>query len=943
MGHRRFIVGSLALGSSCALVLGASAAVSGSSPDLSAGSPGSPTSTVDVSAGLETGSQWINTVAPQFEAPTLQDVKATPGALKATTLQQTALEQAWEYDRKNAGGNPKAARQLARAEQTAIRTGKSPRQIKQAKDSQVAKLLTILVEFNPDANDDFSGVMVPKTVFEDRTCVPGDVQNGPLHNNIPNPADAPFPDNNTFWVPDFSSEHFNKLLYTSEGITERVRPDLTGPDGEPGIDISGYTMRNHYLEMSKGAYSVEGAATPWVTVAHSEAWYGADRCTQDEQGNWVAGPPQRMVGHPDNPRGPGQLAIDAVVALQEQVPDFPFEEYDIEDQFDRDGDGDLFEPDGFIDHVVLVHAGEDKSGGGGTEGVYAIWAHSSDVPGGAPIPGTDLRLENYIVQPEDSGVGVFSHEYGHDLGLPDLYDTSGAASSHIEFWDLMSSGSHSGPIFQAIPTHMGIWDKWVLGWAEPVVLDVDDDPQSVVVGQTSRTPRGTQDGVQVRLPDKIVSFAEPHSGENMWWSNNDQNWADVRLERDIAVPAGADVRFWMWNDYIIEDDWDYGFIEVSADGGATWEEQKVYDEAGNLVSTDDDYADPNGRMTDYGGKKYGLTSHTDGWRHDYVDLTAFAGQNIKLRMRYATDAAFLERGWFIDDLSLTADGTTVWEDDAETNNGWTPEVSSFTNTAGQGWVIDPGTHARTQYYMAEWRNLDGFDEGLKYGYDSTYTPTGSGEGAWWVSKVNYNAPGMLVWYRDTSYSVNHVSATSFDLPSVGSKGQLLIVESHFDPMRHTGDAAAADPSVLKNFPVRMNASDAAFTTFGTYEATDCFTVASPTDEYCTTYGNKGAVESFTDELGWYPGIEIQPQGLFFRDIDASAVIPSRDNEPYTTRMVNPDGSPAEDLYGLSLGGGHFLGTGNPGDEGKEFGVSFTIRRTDKSNQSALVYVTPATR
>ena len=69
------------------------------------------------------------------------------------------------------------------------------------------------------------------------------------------------------------------MLYTSEGITERVRPDLTGPDGQPGVDISGFTMRNHYLEMSKGAYTVDGAATPWVQVPHSEAWYGADRCT----------------------------------------------------------------------------------------------------------------------------------------------------------------------------------------------------------------------------------------------------------------------------------------------------------------------------------------------------------------------------------------------------------------------------------------------------------------------------------------------------------------------------------------------------------------------------------------------------------------------------------------------------------------------------------------
>ena len=74
-----------------------------------------------------------------------------------------------------------------------MKSGQNPRQIKQAKATQTAKLLTILVEFNPNANDDFSGVQVPATVFGDRTCVQGGIQNGPLHNQIPNPADAVVP------------------------------------------------------------------------------------------------------------------------------------------------------------------------------------------------------------------------------------------------------------------------------------------------------------------------------------------------------------------------------------------------------------------------------------------------------------------------------------------------------------------------------------------------------------------------------------------------------------------------------------------------------------------------------------------------------------------------------------------------------------------------------
>jgi immune inhibitor A len=403
----------------------------------------------------------------------------------------------------------------------------------------------------------------------------------------------------------------------------------------------------------------------------------------------------------------------------------------------------------------------------------------------------------------------------------------------------------------------------------------------------------------------------------------------------------------MWNDYTIELDWDFGFVEVSTDGGATWAEQKVYDEAGAEVTTPDDYEDPNGRMVDFGNKKYGLTGDTEGWQHHYVDLTGFAGQTVQVRLRYATDEAFLERGWFVDDLSITSDGATLFTDDAEVNNGWTTEVDSFTTTTGEGWKLDGGTSTGAHYYMAEWRNTDGFDAGLSHAYDSTYTPEGEGD-AWRVEKVKYNAPGLLVWYRDTSYgNDNHVTSNTFDAPSLGSKGGLLLVDSHFDPMRHTGAAAdeyADEVDELDNFPTRMNASDMAFTLWGTNPADDCFAVENdPSDVLCTAVGARGAVSAFTDAQGWYPGIEAVPgQPVFFRDIDASTVIPSRGNQYYSTRIVDSNGNPLPSLYGFSLGGGHFTGTGNPGDEDKEYGVSFTIVRAGQGNAYATVHVTTAT-
>jgi immune inhibitor A len=598
---------------------------------------------------------------------------------------------------------------------------------------------------------------------------------------------------------------------------------------------------------------------------------------------------------------------------------------------------------------VLVHAGEDASGGGGAQGTQAIWAHSSAVIPGHTIPGTDIMISNYIVQPEDSGVGVFAHEYGHDLGLPDLYDVGSGGDSDVDFWDLMSSGSHTGPVFQGIPTHMGLWDKFVLGWADPLILDPGDPAQTVKVGQTSRTPVGTEDGIRVNLPTKVVTLSTPHSGAGQWWSNNDQSWADVRLTRTISVPAGSDIKFWMWNNYSIEEDWDFGFVEVSTDGGATWDEQKIFNEANEEVSTPDGYADPNGRMRDYGAaegadKKYGLTGTTGEYERNYVNLASFAGQTIQLRLRYATDAGLEQAGWFADDFVLTADGTDVFTDDVEANNGWTTTNTTFTDTAGEGWVISPGEFQFAHYYLAEWRNHDGFDVGLKYAYNTNYLR----DGAWRVDRVPYNAPGMLVWYRDTSYGNFNLTLNNlFDPPSIGTKGGLLIVDSHFQPYRRTGAAADRDPSLLNNLPSRPQSSNAAFTLNKTNAFRECFEApGEPFSRYCTGFPKQPGVKSFADAQGWYPGIEFRPDldpaaPLFFRDADASVVLPSEGQAPYTVAIVDQNGNLIPDLFGIDFGGGVFSGTGNPGDDDVNFGVGFDLLKKHSKNRWVEVRVTPA--
>jgi immune inhibitor A len=528
---------------------------------------------------------------------------------------------------------------------------------------------------------------------------------------------------------------------------------------------------------------------------------------------------------------------------------------------------------------------------------------------------------------------VFAHEFGHDLGLPDLYDNFSGGQTDVDFWDLMSSGSHSGPLFQSMPAHMGAWSKYVLGWTDPKVVRVGDGRQAAALGAAAHPLPGTHDSVRVDLPPETVRIGTPHSGSGMWYSGQDQQWADTAIVRDLAVPAGArDAKLWMWNDYVIEQDWDFGFVEVSADNGATWSQLPVYDESGALVSTPPGYPDPNRNLAEF-RKSDALTGSSGGWRHDRVDLTPYAGRTVKVRLSLMTDAAFMERGWFADDFSLVADGETVWSDDVEQGDaGWTPVLGTSTITRGGGWSRTSGTVEREQYYLLEWRTPTGFDEGLRYAYT---TVRAAGEGAE-VARVPYNVPGLLVWLRDAEYENNGVRFGLDNPPSHGPKGQVLLVDAHVDPMRWSGEAGAhyTNPrNPLKNIENRAQSSNAAFSP----DPTRPFRACHSQGKWCQDFPALGGVAEFGDARGWAAGAEYLDGRPVDRFTDGGTVVPAR--EPYSTRVVKPDGSPDTAHYGVPYGGS-VLGTGDPGPQ-RAYGVEVRVVRPFADNRGALVDVTAA--
>ncbi|WP_344321255.1 immune inhibitor A domain-containing protein [Streptomyces macrosporus] len=572
------------------------------------------------------------------------------------------------------------------------------------------KIFTILLEFGDKVDPRYGGTP------------------GPLHNQIAEPDRKN--DNSTYWEEDFDREHFEEI-YFGEGEN---------------------SLKTYYETQSSGRYSVDGMVSDWVKVEYNEARYGTNACgdnvcstvwdaVRDGVNQWVED--QKAAGR-TNEEIKAQLA-----------------EYDQWDRYDFDGDGDFNEADGYIDHFQFVHAGEDESAGGGAQGEDAIWAHrwyaygtdygntgpEFNKAGGTEIGDTGIWVGDYTVQPENGGLGVFAHEYGHDLGLPDLYDTAGGENS-TAYWTLMSSGSWLSKGKTAIGDSAGemtAWDKLSLGW-------LDYETAKAATKSTHKLGAAAKQGKNpqaliVELPEKEVTteVVEPAAGSRQWWSGSGDDLRNS-LTRTVdltgASTASLDLKGW-WE---IEAGYDYLYTQVSTDGGATW---TALDGTRN--------GEPIGR--DASGTP-ALDGESGGWVDLSYALDAYAGKEIQLRFHYRTDGGVAEKGFAADEITVTADGEAILTDGAEgDDNGWTAD--GFSRIGGSF------TSSYPQFYIAENRQYVSYDETLKVG---PYNFGWSNSRPDWTERYAYQT-GLLVWLWDTSQLDNNTSAHP-------GEGLILPVDAH---------------------------------------------------------------------------------------------------------------------------------------------------------------------
>jgi immune inhibitor A len=598
------------------------------------------------------------------------------------------------------------------------------------------QILTLLGEFGEGDDPTHGGIRNHAGLHDPDN----NATDGPLHNEIAEPDRTV--DNTTIWTEDFSQAYYDELLYSK----------TTNP-----------SMANWYLEQSSGRYSVDGLVGDWVQVPFNAANYGSNYCgsivcqdtwffVQDQADAWY----QSMI---DDGMTPAEI---------ESVLDT----FDIWDRYDHDGDGDFDEPDGYIDHFQSVHAGEGEETGGGAQGSDAIWSHRwyvqlTPIGAGGPTVGGDVVpfggtqignsskwIGDYTIEPENGGVGVFSHEFAHDLGLPDLYDTSGntgGAENSTAWWTVMSQGSYgtvNGEDLGSAPVHFGAWEKFQLGWLNYAV-GFAGAKSSHKLGPAETNTKHAQ-GLFVVLPDKIVplNLGAPYEGSLYYYSEAGDN-LDNSMTKSVTLPAAGDLELNAQVRYDIETDWDYAYLTVNGDEVAT----------NRSTNTN-----PNGQ--NFG---HGITGSTAGWVPLTADLSAFAGQTVSIGFRYWTDGAVVEPGFQIDALEIPDQAF----DGAESDAGWT--FDGFRTTTGS--ETQPFFNA----YVAEFRQYRGYDEALELGPYNFTDPAGN-----WVEHFPYQ-DGLLISYWDSSYSDNNVG----DHPG---EGLLLPVDAHPE-MELWSDGSVARPRI----------------------------------------------------------------------------------------------------------------------------------------------------
>lgn len=385
------------------------------------------------------------------------------------------------------------------------------------------------------------------------------------------------------------------LVNFSDTKTTVDRQVLDNMMNQEGYNEIG-SFRDYMLEASDGKLDITTTVTDWINISKPHDYFKYNQYRPNTY----------------------ELILEALALIDEQ--------YDFK-KFDNDNDG-------FIDGIMVVHQGTGQESSGNQ---YDIWSHSSTLEQFEPSASKrtfDGKVFNaYTVEPElvkdSSGdkvqttVGVFCHEFTHNLGAPDYYDTTDSGWNGTGNWDLMASGSWNGNHGDR-PAMINAFQRILFGWLpEPETLTEDIEVKDF----------------EATINSKKVYKLETNDDYDYFLLENRQQSVS---KFDAAVPASG-LLIYHINQKLYEAKEPYNSINTTSTQSVYVVAASSTQEPGKTPST---YGNIDNQNAIFGSKYKGFNNYTTpgalSWKKEYAKGQIFdiTQNNGKISFNFYIDKSF---------------------------------------------------------------------------------------------------------------------------------------------------------------------------------------------------------------------------------------------------------------------------------------------------------------
>lgn len=340
---------------------------------------------------------------------------------------------------------------------------------------------------------------------------------------------------------------FDDVKFQPESDSVRFTRQLN----EEGFADDGATgsARDYFISQSYGLFTPTFDVVGPIHLPHNEGYYGANQMDADIN--------------------PGQMVIDACQLAHDSLG-VDFGNYDFDD-------------DGIVDFVFILYAGYGENYGALPS---TIWPHMSkltDQRKYLTLDGKNFDLYACSCELRGTsgtaidGIGAFCHEFGHVLGLPDIYDTFNSRNLQLGAWDIMDAGSYNN--LSRTPSSYTGYERYCLGWLD--MVDLTEPADSIIL------PEINESRVCYRIATRTGNEGEFFTLEN----HQQQGWDAYQPSSGMMI-IHIDYEASIWHSNTVNSGMHPRVDLVEADGtpGAPTESDLFPTESNNSFT---DYSNPN--------------------------------------------------------------------------------------------------------------------------------------------------------------------------------------------------------------------------------------------------------------------------------------------------------------------------------------------------------------